>query len=131
MIYTESIDSSLKKMLRTINKSCRTIKLKNSLDELEDIIDILIRKHNGSFEKISYIMEGFTDPLVRNVNITETKEAENFLNYLNTHPNKKEEMEKLYNLSKYREFLICASDIEELNLIEKEFDEKGYLYKEI
>ena len=40
-------------------------------------------------------------------------------------------MEKLYNLSKYREFLICASDIEELNLIEKEFDEKGYLYKEI
>ena len=118
-------------MLRTINKSCRTIKLKNSLDELEDIIDILIRKHNGSFEKITYIMEGFTDPLVRNVNISETKEAENFLNYLNTHPNKKEEMEKLYNLSKYREFLICASDIEELNLIEKEFDEKGYLYKEI
>lgn len=131
VIYTESIDSSLKKMLRTINKSCRTIKLKNSLDELEDIIDILIRKHNGSFEKISYIMDGFTDPLVRNVNINETKEAENFLTYLNTHPNKKEEMEKLYNLSKYREFLICASDIEELNLIEKEFDEKGYLYKEI
>lgn len=131
IIYTETIESSLKKMLRTINRTCKTVKLQNSLDELEDIIDILIKKHNGSFEKIAYVMEGFSDPLVRNVNISESKDADKFINNLKKHPEKKEEMEKLYNLSKYREALICASDIDELEAIEKEFDEKGYIYKEI
>ena len=54
VINAESIDRTLDSILSIINKSCTTVNLINSVDELEDVIDIIINRNNGSIGKITY-----------------------------------------------------------------------------
>ena len=130
IIKAEAIDKTLDKILAIINKSCTTINLTNTVDELADIIDIIIIKNNGSLEKVVYNIKGFKEPLTRNVNVSDIESAEKFMAKLTEDENKKEYLEELYKLSEYRTTTICASNPEKLDAIIKELTEKGYVINE-
>ena len=130
VINTETIEKSMDSILSVINKACTTIKLTNSVDELEDIINIIIKENNGSIEKITYNISGFKEPLVRNINISDTKSADRFIRNINENKDKKEYLSKLYDLSDYRTTVICASNQEKIKKIINELTSKGYVLNE-
>ena len=130
VINAESIDKTLDKILSIINKSCTTIKLINSVDELEDVIDIIINKNNGNLGKITYNIKGFKEPLIRNIGVNDAKSADRFLNLIKEDNDKNEYLNELYNLSEYRQTTICAPNQEKLDKIVKELTDKGYVLNE-
>ena len=83
IIKTETIEKSLDNILSIINKACTTIKLTNKVEELEDVINIIIKENNGSLEKVTYNIPGFKEPLVRNINVSDVKSAEKFIKNIN------------------------------------------------
>ena len=127
VINAESIETTLEKILAIINKSCATINLINGIDELEDVIDIIINKNQGSLEKITYNIKGFKEPLIRNVSVSDSESANNFIKNINGDKSKKEDLSELYKLSEYRKTTICASSQEKLDKIISELKEKGYV----
>lgn len=129
-INTESIDLTLKKVLTYINRTCKTVLLKNNVEDIEKVIDIIIKENNGVLEQISYKIEGFKDPLIRNISLSDYKEAKRFIKSLETNQNKKNELQKMYNLSKYRITTICAANNEILENIVNELDKNNFIYKE-
>ena len=130
IIKTETIEKTLDSILAIINKACATIKLINSVDELEDVINIIIRENNGSLEKVTYNIPGFKEPLIRNISVSDVDSAEKFINNLNENEDKKEYLIKLYDLSDYRNTSICASKQEKLDKIINELNNKGYVLNE-
>ena len=130
IIKTDTIEKSIEQILTIINKSCTNIKLTNSVSELEDVADIIINQNNGSIEKIVYSLKGFKNPLVRDVKVSDYDSAKRFIANIDKNSNVKEDLDKLYNLSKYREFTICASNHEIIEKIEKELSDKGFVYNE-
>ena len=130
VIKAESIDKTLDSILAIINKSCTTVKLINTVDEVADVINIIITQNNGSLEKVSYNIPGFKEPLIRNINVSDVASAEKFLNKINDDEDKKEYLSKLYDLSDYRNTTICASNQERLDKIIDELNEKGYVLNE-
>ena len=130
IIETETIDKSIEQILTIINKSCANIKLTNSVEELKDVVDIIINQNNGSIEKIVYSLKGFKDPLVRDVNVSDYNSAKRFIENINKNEKVKEDLSNLYNISKYRELMICAANNETIEKIEKELREKGFVYNE-
>jgi len=130
VIKAEEIDKTLDKILAIINNSCTTVNLINSVDELEDVIDITINKNNGSIRNITYYIKGFKEPLSRNVNVSDSQSAEKFIEKLKDDENKKEDLNGLYHLSEYRKTTICAPNQEKLDNIIKELNEKGYVLNE-
>ena len=130
VINTETIEKSMDSILSVINKACTTIKLSNSVDELEDVINIIIKENNGSIEKITYNITGFKEPLVRNINVSDTNSAKRFIKNIHENKDKKEYLNKLYDLSDYRTTVICASNQEKIEKIIKELESKGYVLNE-
>lgn len=130
VINTETIEKSMDSILSVINKACTTIKLTNSVDELEDVINIIINENNGSIEKITYNITGFKEPLVRNINISDAKSSMRFIKNINENKDKKEYLSKLYDLSDYRNTVICASNPEKIEKIIKKLESKGYVLNE-
>ncbi len=130
VIKAESIDKTLDSILAIINKSCTTVKLINTVDEVADVINIIITQNNGSLEKVSYNIPGFKEPLIRNINVSDVASAEKFLKKINEDEDKKEYLSKLYDLSDYRNTTICASNQERLDKIIDELNEKGYVLNE-
>ena len=130
IINTETIDKTLDKILTIINKSCATIKLVNSIDELKDVIDIIIKKNNGSLEKITYNIKGFKEPLIRNIGVGDVESANKFITNIAENNDKKEYLSELYKLSEYRSTTICASNQEKLDEIIKQLKNKGYVLNE-
>lgn len=130
VINTETVEKTLDTILAIINKSCATINLINSIDELEDVIDIIINKNNGSLEKITYNIEGFKEPLIRNIGVSDSESANKFIKNINEDESKKEYLSELYKLSEYRKTTICASNQEKLENIISELKEKGYVLDE-
>ena len=130
VITSETIEKTLEKILGIINKSCTTVNLVNSIDELPDVIDIIIKQNNGSLRKITYNIEGFKEPLIRNIRVSDNESAEKFIKKINEDTNKKEYLNKLYNLSEYRKTTICASNQDTLDKIVKQLNEKGYVLNE-
>lgn len=124
------VDKSIDKILSIINKTCTTVNLVNSVDELADVIDIIINRNGGSLEKVVYNIKGFKEPLARNINVSESSAAEKFIRNITENENKKEYLNELYKLSEYRKTTICASNEEKLNNIIKELTEKGYVLNE-
>ena len=94
VITSETIEKTLEKILGIINKSCTTVNLVNSIDELPDVIDIIIKQNNGSLEKITYNIEGFKEPLIRNIRVSDNESAEKFIKKINEDTNKKEYLNK-------------------------------------
>ena len=130
IIQTESIEKTVDSILSIINKSCTSIKLINGVDELEDVVDIIINRNNGSIEKITYNIPGFKDPLIRKIKVSDSAAAKRFIKNINENDDKREYLTKLYNLSEYRETVICAPNNETLEKITEELKEKGYVYNE-
>ena len=130
IINSETIEKTLEKILSIINKSCMTVKLINSVNELEDVVNIIINENKGSIEKITYNIKGFKEPLIRNVNINDIESANSFIKNINDDENKKEYLNELYKLSEYRQTTICASNEEKLDKILKELTDKGYVLNE-
>ncbi|WP_405303635.1 3H domain-containing protein [Methanobrevibacter sp.] len=130
IIKTETIEKTLDKILSIINKACTTIKLTNNVEELEDVINIIIKENNGSLEKVTYNIPGFKEPLVRNINVSDVYSAEKFIKNINENKDKKEYLNKLYDLSDYRNTSICASNQEKLDKIITELEDKGYVLNE-
>ena len=130
IIKTESIDKSVEQILTIINKSCTNIKLTNNVEELPEVIDIIINNNNGSIEKIIYSLKGFKDPLVRDVKVSDYDSAKRFIDNIKKNPNVKDDLNNLYNISKYREFTICAANNEIIEKIKKELTDKGFVYNE-
>jgi 2-phosphoglycerate kinase len=130
IINSESIDKTLEKILGIINKSCMTIKLINDVDELEDVINIIITENNGTFERVTYNIKGFKEPLTRKIGVSDNESAKKFINSINEDKSKKEYLAELYQLSEFRQTTICASNPEKLEKIVKELNEKGYVLNE-
>jgi uncharacterized protein len=130
VIPTEKIDTTLKKMLSYINRTCEKILIDNTVNDIQKLVDIVIKENNGSIEKISYKIEGFKDPLIRKVNISEYDETQRFIDSLDKNPGKKNELEKIYKLSKYREMTICAANKQTLEDIKRELNENNLSYDE-
>ena len=100
------------------------------MDELEDVINIIINENNGSIEKITYNISGFKEPLVRNINVSDMKSAAKFISNISKNEDKKDYLNKLYDLSDYRSTVICASNQEKLEKIINELKSKGYVLNE-
>jgi len=130
VINSESIEKTLDKILSVINKSCTTIKLVNSVDDLKDVINIIINENNGSLQRVTYNIKGFKEPLIRNINISDGESASKFIEKINEDESKKEYLSELYELSNYRDTTICASNQEKLDKIIKELNDKGYVLNE-
>ena len=130
VIKTESIETTLDKILAIINKSCANVNLTNSVDELADVIDIIINRNHGTLEKVTYNIKGFKEPLIRNINVSDAQSANEFIEKLNESKDKKDYLSQLYELSEYRKTTICASNPEKLNKIIKELQDKGYVLNE-
>ena len=130
VIKTESIETTLDKILAIINKSCANVNLTNSVDELADVIDIIINRNHGTLEKVTYNIKGFKEPLIRNINVSDAQSANEFIEKLNENKDKKDYLSQLYELSEYRKTTICASNPEKLNKIIKELQDKGYVLNE-
>ncbi len=130
IVNTQTIDKTLDIILAKINKASSSLKLINSVDELEDVINIIINENKGTIEKITYKIPGFKEPLVRNINISDINSAAKFIEKINENQEKKEHLTKLYELSDYRDTVICAPNQEKLDNIIKELNEKGYVLNE-
>lgn len=130
IIDTDSIEKSIGQILAHINKSTTTIKLIHNVDQLEDVVNIIVNKNNGNLEQVSYPIAGFKDPLVRKVTATNAEAIKRFIKTINDKKDNKNDLIKLYNLSKYREMTISAQSKEVLDKIKKELKEKGYVYNE-
>ncbi|WP_295602806.1 3H domain-containing protein [uncultured Methanobrevibacter sp.] len=130
VINSESIEKTLDNILSVINKSCTTIKLVNSVDDLKDVINIIINENNGSLERVTYNIKGFKEPLIRNINISDGESASKFIEKINEDESKREYLSELYKLSNYRDTTICASNQEKLDKIIKELNDKGYVLNE-
>jgi hypothetical protein len=130
VIHSETIEKTLDKILGIINKSCATVKLVNGVEDLADVIDIIINRNGGTLEKITYNIKGFTEPLTRNISISDIESTERFLKSIDEDSDKREYLTELYQLSEYRQTTICASNQEKLNRIIDELNEKGYVLNE-
>lgn len=130
IVNTQTIDKTLDIILAKINKASSSLKLINSVNELEDVINIIINENKGTIEKITYKIPGFKEPLVRNINISDINSAAKFIEKINENQEKKEHLIKLYELSDYRDTVICAPNQEKLDNIIKELNEKGYVLNE-
>ena len=130
VIKAEEIPKTLDRILSIINKSCTTINLINTVDELEDVINIIINKNNGSLQNVTYNIKGFKEPLIRNINVSDLESSNKFIEKLKEDKTKKDDLEGLYKLSEYRKTTICAPNEEKLENIIKELKEKGYVLNE-
>ncbi|WP_405294348.1 3H domain-containing protein [Methanobrevibacter sp.] len=130
IINSKTIDQTLEQILGIINKSCITIKLINDVDDLADVIDIIIKKNNGTLENITYNIKGFKEPLSRKIGVSDSESANKFIQKINEDESKKEYLAELYRLSEYRQTTICASNPEKLDEIVKELNNKGYVLNE-
>lgn len=131
VINTQTIEGTAQSMLTSITETCQTIMIKSTVDELADIVDIIINKHGGAIEDVTYLVPGFKEPLKRKVSASDPSETKKFIESLKNRPEIKEDFEYLYNLSNnIRGNKICAPDKKTLENIIKDLDSKGYVYAE-
>lgn len=130
IIKSYEIDSTVKKMLSYINETCETIYLKNTVDELDKVGEIILDRYSGSIKNISYPIKGFKEPLIRKIDVSEIREYDKFIKNLNKFPEKKEELKELYSLTEYRAYRICAINNETIEKIKNDLDKEGLLFKE-
>ena len=130
VINNLDIDNTIKRMLSLIKEICKTLIFKNSVNELEKLINIVINEYGGRLVDVSYFLPGFGEPLKRNVNVYDPVEAERFITHLKGNPKRKKDLENLYSLSdNEHSHKICAPDKESLDNMIKELDEVGFLLK--
>lgn len=124
------IDKTVKRMLTVIREICRTVVLKNTVDDIAAVMETVL-KFGGRMVDISYFIRGFREPVKRKVDITDPSEVERFLNSLTNNPERKRDLEKLYELSdNIHSHKLCGPDEESLDNMVKELKYKGFMVKE-
>lgn len=130
VINNLDVENTIKRMLSLIKQICKNLLFQNSVDQLDELTDIVIGKHGGRLVDVTYYLPGFGEPLKRKVNVYDPVEAKRFINRLNEHPQRKKDLENLYQLSdNIHSHKICAPDRDTLNKMIEELDEKGFLHK--
>jgi 2-phosphoglycerate kinase len=128
VVNAKTIEGTVQSMLTSITETCQIVMLKNTVDELVDVLDIII-KHGGVIEEVSYLVPGFKEPLKRKVDASDPDKTKKFIASLKNNPGIKKDFEYLYNLSNnIRRNKICAPDKKTLDNIIKDLGLKGYLY---
>ena len=127
VINSTSIETTLDQILAIINKTSVTVKLINNVDDLENVIKIIVNENNGSLDRVSYNINGFEEPLVREINVNNKESANNFIEHIK---DSQKEYHELYSLSDFRETTISASNQEKLDKIIKDLNDKGYVLNE-
>ena len=131
VVETQNIKGTAQSMINSITGTCDTVLLKNSVDELSDVVDIVINKHGGTIEDVTYLVPGFKEPLKRKVSASDPEKTKKFIESLKNKPNVRKDFEYLYKISNnVRGNKICASSRKVLEDIIKDLDEKGFVYKE-
>jgi len=131
VINAQSIEGTVQNMLTSITETCKVVMLENTVDELADVIDIIINKHGGIIEDVTYLLPGFREPLKRKVDASDPIKAKKFIESLKSNPEIKKDFEHLYDLSdNVRGNKICAPNKKTLENIIKDLNSKGYLYLE-
>ncbi|MEW6010221.1 MAG: hypothetical protein CIT03_08915 [Methanobacterium sp.] len=130
VINNTEIGCTIKRMLSIIKENCKVIIFKHSVDFLEEVINIILTKYNGRIVDVSYFLPGFSEPLKRKVNIYDPKDAQRFIDMLNSNPKRKNDLERLYNLSdNIHSHKICAPDKQSLDKMINELRKKGFIYE--
>ncbi len=129
IIESENINTTIHRILGNINKTCKKIYLNNTVDELEAMMNIIVKENNGNVDSIFYNLSGFKEPLIRNVNIYDSNETDKFINIIKNNESKREELDKLYKLSTRRGMRICAPDAQTINKICKTLEDEGFKIK--
>lgn len=129
VINSTTVNKTVKRMLSEINETCDIIQLKNSVEQLDEIAKIIIKKYGATIKYVSYPIKGFKEPLIRQINVSDIDEFNRFTNSLNKYEEKKNELKKLYSLTEYRENMICAINKETIEKIKEDLDTNGFLYK--
>jgi len=130
VINNTEIDCTIKRMLSIIKENCKVIIFKHPVDFLEEVINIILNKYNGRIVDVSYFLPGFSEPLKRKVNIYDPKDAQKFIDMLNSNPKRKNDLERLYNLSdNIHSHKICAPDKKSLDNMVNELRKKGFIYE--
>jgi uncharacterized protein len=123
------IDNTVKRMLTVIRKICRSVVLNNTVEDINSVMDTIL-KYGGRMVDISYFIRGFKEPVRRKVNISDPEEVKRFLNSISNNPDRKKDLEKLYELSdNIHGHNLCAPDEESLQKMIVELDKKGFLMK--
>ena len=129
VVDTKSIEGTVQNMLTSITETCQVVTLKNTVEELADVVNIIINKHGGAIEDVTYLVSGFREPLKRKVGASDPDKTKKFIESLKNNPQIKKDFEHLYKLSNnLRGNKICAPDKKTLENIIKELDSKGYRY---
>lgn len=132
VINNLSIECTIKRMLSIIREICKEMMLRHPVSKLNEEIDIVLNKYGGRIVDVSYFLPGFGEPLKRKVNVYDPREAKRFVDQLNQNPERKKDLEKLYELSSnVHSHLICAPDNETLAKMMEDLDKKGLLFEEI
>lgn len=121
------MDRTVKRMLTVIREICKTVVLKNTVDDIGSVMETIL-KFGGRMVDISYFIRGFREPVKRRVDITDPYEVERFLNSLTNNPERKRDLEKLYELSgNIHSHKLCGPDEESLDGMIKELKQKGFI----
>jgi len=129
VINNLGIENTKKRMLTLIRENCAEIILRHTVDQLEEVTDIIINKYGGRIVDVSYFLPGFGEPLKRKVNVYDPIEAQRFINLINENPKRRKDLQGLYDLSSnVHSNRICAPDDESLQKIIKELEDKGLVY---
>ncbi len=130
VINNTDIECTVRRMLSIIKENCKVLFFKHSVDDLEEVINIIIRKYSGRIVDVSYFLPGFSEPLRRKVNVYDPKDSQRFIDMLHKNPERKQDLERLYNLTEnIHSHKICVPDKETLEKMKKELKEKGFLYE--
>jgi len=129
VINNLDIDNTVKRMLTEIREICSTVILNNPVEEIGSVMDTILR-HGGKMADISYFLRGFREPVKRKVDIADPVEVQRFLNSIKNNPERKNDLERLYELSdNIHSHKICAPDKDSLKLILEELNGKGFVLK--
>lgn len=129
VINNVDINCTIKRMLTLIREICKVLIFQNRVDDLSELVDIVLNKNGGRIVDVSYFLPGFGEPLRRKVNIYDPKEAGRFIERLESNPKRKNDLEKLYELSEnVHSHTICAPDQETLDKMIQELSDRGFIY---
>ncbi len=129
VINNQTIKCTMRRMLSIIREICKKMVLKHPVDMLDEEIDIVLNRYGGRIVDVSYFLPGFGEPLKRKVNVYDPREAQRFVDQLNQNPERKKDLEKLYELSNnIHSHRICAPDEETLEKMIKDLDAKGMIH---
>jgi voltage-gated potassium channel len=110
------------------------IKPEIKITEMHGVNDIreeaeVILQNGCKLEDIEYYLPGFREPLKRNIELSEEKEMDRFVEGFHKDPVKRDNLERLYTLSGggIHSHRVSGSDTKSLGQVEKDLKNKGFL----